>query len=76
MRSITPSVDEDVLAAARRCAIERGSPVSALVREFFAGIAEREDRARQARGRLRELGERSSARIGSASWARDDLPEA
>jgi hypothetical protein len=75
MKNITLSVDEDVLAVARRYAVEHHSSVNALVREFLAAIAEREDRARQARQRLRELSERSSARIGSASWTRDELHE-
>lgn len=75
MKNITLSVDEDVLAIARRYALEHHSSVNALVREFLAEIAEREDRARQARLRLRELSERCPARIGSASWTRDELHE-
>jgi hypothetical protein len=75
MKNITLAVDEGVLAVARRYAVEHDSSVNALVREFLASIAEREDRARQARKRLRELSERSSARIGSASWTRDELHE-
>ena len=73
MKKITLSVDEAVLAVVRRYAVEIGSSINALVREFLAGFAEHEDRARQAWGRLRELGERSLARVGSASWAREEL---
>ncbi len=73
MKNLTLKVDEGVLAAVRRYAVERNTSVNGLVREFLAGIAEREDRARLARKRLRELSERSSARIGSATWTRDDL---
>lgn len=75
MKNLTLSIDEEVLTLARRYAVERDSSVNALVREFLTGIARREDRARQARARLRELSERSSARIGSASWTRDQLHE-
>lgn len=75
MKNITLSVDEEVLATARRYAVEHHSSVNALVREFLAQIAEREDRARHARRRLRELSETSPARIGSASWTRDELHE-
>jgi hypothetical protein len=75
MKKITLSVDEAVLAVVRRYAVEIGSSINALVREFLAGISEREARAQRTRRRLRGLSERSSARIGSASWARAELPE-
>lgn len=75
MKNLTLSIDETVLATARRYALEHDSSVNAMVREFLAGIAEREDRAGQARKRLRELSEGSSARIGSATWTRDELHE-
>ena len=71
--NITLSVEETVLRAVRIYAAERGSSVNALVREFLGGIASREDRARRARERIRELSARSAARIGSRGWARDDL---
>jgi hypothetical protein len=73
MKNITLSVDEGVLRAARRYATERNSTVNALVRDFLTDIARREDRARTARERIRELSERSSARIGKRTWTRDDL---
>ena len=73
MKNVTLSVDADVLAAARRYAAERDSSVNALVREFLTAIAHREDRAKRARQRIRELSESSEARIGSKSWSRDDL---
>jgi Family of unknown function (DUF6364) len=73
VKNVTLSVDEEVLSAVRRYAAERNSSVNALVREFLAGIAEREDRAKKARRRIRKLSERSEARIGSKSWSRDEL---
>lgn len=66
------SVEEDVLSAVHRYAAEHNSSVNALVREFLGSIAEREDRARKARARIRELSESSGARIGSKSWTRDE----
>jgi hypothetical protein len=73
MKNITLSVDEQVLAAVRRYAAERDSSVNGMVREFLVEIAQREDRARGARARLRKLSNRSSARIGMRSWGRDEL---
>ena len=75
MKNITLSVDEKILAAVRRYAVERDSSVNALVRDFLAEIATREDRARQARERIRELSDQSTARIGSRTWTRDELHE-
>ncbi len=75
MKNITLSVDEDTLAEVRRYAANRDSSVNALVREFLREIATREDRARKARQKIRELSESSKARIGSRSWTRTDLHE-
>lgn len=75
MKNITLSVDEKILAAVRRYAVERDSSVNALVRDFLAEIATREDRARKARERIRELSDQSTARIGSRTWTRDELHE-
>ena len=73
MKNVTLSIDEEVLSAVRKFAAERNSSVNALVREFLTSIAQREDRAKKARQRIRELSEDSRARIGSKSWSRDDL---
>ena len=75
MKNITLSIDESVIHAVRLYAAERGSTVNALVREFLTGIAQREDRARNARQRIRELSERSTARIGPRTWTREELHE-
>lgn len=75
MKNITLSLDETVLATVRRYAAERHTSVNALVRDYLTDIAQREQRARQVRQRLRELSEQSPARIGNASWCRDQLHE-
>jgi hypothetical protein len=73
MKNITLCVDERVLAAVRRYAAERESSVNRLVREFLTGVAMSEDRARDARRRIKELSKRSKARIGHISWNRESL---
>ncbi len=75
MKNITLSVDEKVLAAVRRYAAEHDSSVNGLVREFLSRIANSNDRARKARLRIKELSERSPARIGAITWNRDGLHE-
>jgi len=75
MKNITLSVDESVLAAVRRVAADQGTTVNAMVREHLARLAEHSDRAANARKRIRELSAESKARIGSATWRRDELHE-
>jgi hypothetical protein len=75
MKNITLAVDEKVLAAVRRYAVERNTSVNALVRERLLEIAQHDDRARQARARLRELSKRSRATLGKKTWTREDLYE-
>jgi hypothetical protein len=73
MRNITLSVDEQVLAAARRYSAEHDSSVNAFVRECMAQITRRSDRARKARSRIRQLSGHSPARIEVITWKRDEL---
>lgn len=75
MKNITLNVDEKVLAAARRYAAEHDSSVNAMVREFLTDIANREDRAAQARSRIKQLSRKSRGRIGAKTWTRDELHE-
>lgn len=75
MKNITLAVQEEVLAAVRRYAVERNSSVNALVREHLSDIARREDRARGARARLLELSKRSRLKLGRKTWTRQDLHE-
>ena len=75
MKNITLSVDEEVLSAVRKHAAEHSTSVNQLVRDYLGEIALRENRARTARRRLRALSNKSTAKIGRASWTRDQLHE-
>ena len=75
MKNVTLAVDDSVLGAVRVYAAARNCSVNSLVREFLTQIAEREDRARDARKRIRELSERSPTRLGPKTWSRDELHE-
>lgn len=75
MKNITLSVEESVLAAARRHAAERNSTVNGLVREYLANLAAHDDRAARARARLRQLSRKSQGRLGKKTWSREDLHE-
>ena len=73
MKNITLSVDEDVLAAVRRHAVDRNCTVNALVREYLTNLAAHQDRAKRARARLRQLSTQSQGRLGKKTWSREDL---
>ena len=75
MKNVTLSVDEEILAQVRHYAVLRNTSLNALVREFLNTVAQKEDRAKKARRRLRELSARSRARLGTRSWTRDELHE-
>jgi hypothetical protein len=73
MKNITLSVDENVLVAVRKVAAERNATVNSLVREYLTSLAAHEDRAKQARARLRQLSKQSPGRLGRKTWTRDEL---
>ena len=75
MKNITLSVDEKVLSAVRQHAAAHSTSVNQLVRDYLGEIAQRENRVRNARRRLRSLSNRSAGRIGRASWTREELHE-
>lgn len=73
MKNITLAVDENVLAAVRRHAAEHNSTVNGIVREYLTNLAAHQDRASQARSRLRQLSKQSQGRLGKKTWNREDL---
>lgn len=75
MKNITLSVDEEVLAGARRYASEHDSTVNALVREYLTRLAAQSENARTARRKILHLSNKSQARIGDAKWTREELHE-
>ena len=74
MANLTLTIDEDLLRRARIRALERGTSVNAVVREFLEGYAgsERETSALQARGALADRA-RASSGPGGRSWTRDGI---
>jgi plasmid stability protein len=74
--NLTLSVDDDVLRRARIRALERGTSVNALVRDYletFVGP----DEVRRALDAIVEISERSQASSGPGGrrWRRDDVYE-
>ena len=76
--NLTITVDGEVLRRARIRALERGTSVNAVVRQFLEGFAGR-DEAREARTHLvalaRSLPRDARRSSGKRSWNREDLYE-
>ena len=74
MANLTLTIDEDLLRRARIRALERGTSVNAVVREFLEGYAgdDRETAALQAFGALADRA-RVSSGPGGRSWTRDEI---
>lgn len=74
MANVTLTIAEDVLKRARIRALDQGTSVNAVIRDFLERYAGSE-RERDALRAFSELADRTSARSGpeGRSWTRDDL---
>lgn len=76
MASLTLSIDEELLRRARIRALELGTSVNTLVRDFLESFAER-DQAQWAMDEIVAMAKqsRASSGPGGRSWTRDDIYE-
>ena len=74
-QNVTLVVEADLLLAARRVALDQGTSVNQLVREYLAALVEEPSRRRVARARLRKAFENGLVQVGDRNWSRDDLYE-
>ena len=76
MANLTITVDEQVLKRARIRALEQGTSVNALLRDFLERFAGRSP-SRQAVEEIHAIARRVKSGSGSAgrAWKRDDLHE-
>lgn len=74
MPNLTLTIDEELLKRARIRAIERGTSVNALVRDYLSGLVGDDGATRAVRGFL-ELTDQLSTGSGSdgRAWVRDEL---
>ena len=66
-------MEEDLLLAARKVALDQRTSVNQLVREYLSALVEEPGRRRLARARLREAFETGLVEIGDRTWSRDEL---
>ncbi len=75
-KSLTMSVDENLLREAERIAIERNTTVAALIGNLLRQFIEKEDhRKSQIINDLESLFDNSQAQVGIKDWSRDELHE-
>ncbi|HLX99931.1 MAG TPA: hypothetical protein VKR62_14630 [Roseiarcus sp.] len=70
MKNITLAIEDKVLDRARIVAAEKKTTVNALVREFLADVAGREERLAEARKQLLRLMDNSKGRMAT-DWKFD-----
>lgn len=75
MGNLTITVDKDSLKKARMRALQEGTSVNALLREFLESYAGVRREQQEAAGRIVTLSRRSKSRRGGSTWTRDDLHE-
>lgn len=72
-QNVTLVVDEDLLLAARKVALDQRTSVNQLVREYLTALVEEPSRRRLAKARLRQMFETGIVEVGDRKWSRDDL---
>ena len=74
-QNLTLVIDEDLLLAARKVALDQRTSVNQLVREYLAGLVKGHGRRRLARARLKQAFQSGLVEVGDRTWSRDDLYE-
>ena len=72
-QNVTLVVEEDLLQAARKVALDQRTSVNQLVREYLVALVEGPSQRRLARARLNKAFETGLVEIGGRKWSRDDL---
>ena len=75
MANLTITVPEEVLKSARRRALEQGTSVNAVLRDYLSQFAGTQSAQANAAKRLLELSRTARSGRGKAKWTRDDLHE-
>ncbi|MBW8878678.1 MAG: hypothetical protein JF614_27280 [Acidobacteria bacterium] len=73
MRNLTLAIEDEVLEAARRLALEHGTTLNQLVRDHLADLVARESRRRAAAERLKRAMREELVEVGPRTWTREDL---
>ena len=75
MANLTITVPEEVLKSARRRALEQGTSVNAVLRDYLSQFAGVQSAQAEAARRVLELSKAARSGRGKAKWTRDELHE-
>ena len=75
MANLTIAVPDEVLKSARRRAVEQGTSVNAVLRDYLGQFAGVEAAHAAATQRILDLSRRAKSGRGKAAWTRDELHE-
>ena len=73
MANLTIAVPEEVLKSARRRALEQGTSVNAILRNYLSQFAGLQSAHAKAAQRILELSRPTRAGRGKVKWVRDNL---
>jgi len=74
-RNLTLTVDENILKAARKLALDRDTSVNQMVRDYLTNLVQENDRQAAALKNLKKFWRTSKFDIGPITWTREDLHE-
>jgi hypothetical protein len=72
-QNVTLVIEEDLLLAARKVALDRRTSVNQLVREYLTALVDEPSRKRLARARLKKTFESGLVGLGDWKWNRADV---
>jgi hypothetical protein len=73
MANLTITVPEEILKSARRRALEQGTSVNAVLRDYLSQFACTQSAQANAAKRVLELSRTGRSGRGKAKWTRDEL---
>ena len=73
--NLTLTVDDELLRAARKVAIDRNTSVNQLVRDYLAGLVREADQRQSALAQLDQIFRTTRVGVGRRTWKRQDLHE-
>ena len=74
-KNLTLTLDEHLLRAARKVALDRNTSVNQLVREYLSDLVRATDRQQTALANLERSFREDQVRVGTRTWTRQDLHE-
>ncbi len=74
-KNLTLVLDEDLLRAARKAALDRNTSVNQLVRDYLEQLVRETDRRQTAMADVEDIFRTTRIRAGRINWTRDDLHE-